>query len=347
MDRFDLIEIDLPTAPVAAPVAEIRAVQKLNQHLTDAVPGAIPKTIAEVQSAKALLAPAGLGWAATAYPMVALVDGKQVEVPDRKAIVRGDTGAVIGDVGANFGIVQNEQLAELADAVRGVDGSWTWAQGALRGGSRVFMQLKAPKRTVGGEILQSNLSLFNAFDGSLHFSAGFSDVVIICVNTFQAANRDSKSGMLLRHTSKIGQRIEAATELIKAARKYTDAVDNRILKMMGQRFSMPAMEQLATALVPGDHGRSEKAREALITAYVKAPGAAEGTVWGAFQAVTNYSSHSIGIRKTSGRTEEEARTESNWWGSGAELTADAWGVLTDAEEVEKLQKLVYVRVIRN
>jgi len=268
------------------------------------------------------------------------VDGESV--PSRKAIVRCDTGKVIGDVGENYGILQNERLAELADAIRGVDGSWTWAQGgALRGGARVFLQMKAPVRDVGGEKLQSNISLFNSFDGSLKFSCGFSDTVIVCRNTFQAARRDTQSGMFLRHTSQIEKRVETATRLIETARKHFGAIDNDILAMMRRPFSLEQMEGLALTLVQGDSTKAEHAREALMNAYHGAPGHAEGFAWGAFQAATYYTTHGIGVRGTSGRTEDEARVESNWWGTGAEITQNAWGVLTDEEQVKQL---VYIRV---
>jgi phage/plasmid-like protein (TIGR03299 family) len=349
MDRSQLLDIDyspaleVPSTPAAD--SGVRNIEKVNQHLTDAQVGAIPKTTAEVTSAKALLAPAGLDWQVGTEKIFARrITGELLEVPARKAIVRLDTNTVIGDVGENYGVVQNDQLAELADAVRGIDGSWTWAQGgALRGGSRVFLQLKAPVRKVGHEGLQSNISLFNSFDGSLKFSAGFSDVVIVCVNTFRAARLDAQNGILLRHTSGISARVKTATQLIEAARKYTDAVDNGILSLMNRKITYSKVEALAQKLVPGDSKKAENVRESLLAAYLKAPGAQPGTAWGAFQAVTYHATHEVGVRKTSGRTEEEARVESSWWGTGAELTQNAWDVLTDEEQV---QKLVYVKVSR-
>lgn len=297
---------------------------------------------AEVTTAKALLKAAGLEWEVVDRPIIT-VDGEPV--PNRKAIVRCDTGKVVGDVGEKYGIIQNDTIAELADAIRGQDQGWTWAQGGqLRGGSRVYMQLRGPSRNVGGEIIQSNISLFNAFDGSLKFSCGFSRTVIVCKNTFAIARGDAQQGFALRHTSKVDEHVKNAIEILTAAREYNEALDNGILSMMNRPFTMAGMEQLAQVLVPGDHGRAEKAREALVRAYLKAPGHAEGTVWGAFQASTYYANHEIGVRGTSGRTTDEARLESSWWGSGSDLMQSAWNVLDDEEKTQQLQ---VVRVVRN
>jgi phage/plasmid-like protein (TIGR03299 family) len=348
MDRFDLIEIDgRPDVDVA------RNVLSHNQHLDDAQRGAIRRTEAEVTTAKALLAPAGLDWTAEEAPLLASVpvdDGNggialiSKPVPRRKALVRSDTTEVIGDVGEAFGVVQNSTLAELADAVRNQDGDWTWAQGgALRGGSRVYMQLRSPMRNVGGEQIESNISLFNAFDGSLKFSCGFSRTVVVCRNTFAIANRDSKQGFALRHTSRVEDHVKNAIDILREAGEYFGALDNGILRMMSKPFTMAGMEQLAEVLV-GDSTRREKAREALVRAYLHAPGAAEGTVWGAFQAVTNYATHGTMTRTSELRTKEEARFESSWWGAGADLTQNAWNVLQDEEKVQQLQT---VRIVRN
>lgn len=344
MDRFNLIEMDTPAEN--AKLAQVRNVKQHNALLDDVQAGAAPRTEAEVKTTTALLRPAGLDWQVEKRPLwMPDAAGKMVKVPDKVAHVRTDTDAYLGTVGTECGIVQNERLAELADAVRGVDDSWAWAQGGpLRGGSRVFMQLRAPARNVGGEILQSNISLFNSHDGSLNFIGGFSDVVIVCQNTFRAAMKDAMMGMRLRHTSKIDERIKTAAALLRKAHEYTEAVDNSILQMMGRRFTPELMEALAVKLVPKDSGRAEKAREALIKAYTSAQGAAEGTVWGAFQAVTNYATHGVTVARTSGRTLEEAHFESNWWGTASDLTAAAWGVLTEEEEVKKLQ---YVKLVRN
>src|SRR5467141_3368195 len=99
MDRFELLDIDgRPDLDTA------RNVERHSMDLDDAVRGACPRTTAEVTTAKALLAPAGLDWQVVERPILTV---DREPVPSRKAIVRCDTGKVIGDVGENYGILQN------------------------------------------------------------------------------------------------------------------------------------------------------------------------------------------------------------------------------------------------
>jgi hypothetical protein len=95
--------------------------------------------VAEVKSAAALLRHAGLDWQVEKRPLF-LADGRMVD--DRKAVCRADTGQYIGTVSAKFGLVQNSEMAALADAAIGLTG-WTVGQAAaFNAGGRVWMQLR-------------------------------------------------------------------------------------------------------------------------------------------------------------------------------------------------------------
>jgi phage/plasmid-like protein (TIGR03299 family) len=238
-------------------------------------------------------------------------------------------------------------MVALADAILGQGQGYVAGNaGVLRGGSRAFLQLRAPVRSIDGIEARSNVSIFNGFDGSMAFIAGFSDTIVVCKNTLAMASTDARAGLTLKHTSKVHERIETATRLIEAARKYTGALDNAILKMCGRKMSTDQWMGLVQTLISGTKGadgkvtvsgKAETARAALLAAYTKAPGAMPGTAWGALQATTYYATHVQPVRMTSGRSEAEARAESAWWGPGKELVDEAWSYLVSDEKVAALQ----------
>ena len=68
-----------------------------------------------------------------------------IAVPQRRAIVRSDTGDVLGVVGNSYSPVQNHQAFSFLDAVVADDGLRYHTAGALGKGERVWMLAKLPQ----------------------------------------------------------------------------------------------------------------------------------------------------------------------------------------------------------
>lgn len=312
--------------------------KNIQQHDASAIAANSTRTTADVKSASALASATALDWRAERMPLQ-LADGRPVST--HVGIVRSDTRAQIGIVGSDYGIIQPQDMTELADAILQADGYTRGNAGVLRGGSRAFLQLKSDKRDVGGVAIQSNITVFNSWDGSLRFEAGFADTVIVCRNTLQAALGEAASGISIRHTTSAPERVKQATRILEASKEYRGALDNAILRMMAQPLSTDQLMALVQQLLPADgegkvSARTEKARQAVLSAYTQAPGAAPGSAWGAVQAVSYYATHTYPVRKTSGRSEAEARAEGTWFGPGGALMRKAW------TNVQKPERLVYV-----
>lgn len=325
------------TQPVVAPAA-----QDIIQHDARHIAIDSTRTTARVTSAAALADAVGLGWTASKAPLALAADGRSIT--SHVAVTRSDTGAVIGVVGADYGIIQPADMAELADAILGESGG-EYAPGnagVLRGGSRAFLQVRGPVRRIDGiaEAAQSNVSIFNSWDGSLRFEAGFADTIIVCRNTLRAALDEASNGITIRHSASAPERVKQAKRIIAAARAYTGALDNHLLAMLGRPLSTDQLMGLLQELIPERTAKGETARQAILSAYSHAPGAAPGSAWGALQAVTYYTTHSYPVRQTSGRTAAQARSESNWFGPGAALARAAWKRLDTDASVQALQ---YVR----
>jgi len=276
---------------------------------------------------------ADLEWEPVDAPV--FVNGRQV--PGVKAVTRSDTGNVLGINGDGYESVGNTEMFDLADALIGEDPSLKRGQaGVFRGGKRVFLQISGGRREVNGFEVERFATLFNSFDGTLNFIAGFSNVFIVCRNTYAMAMRGAGNGIKLKHTAGVNSKVVEARKVLEAASEYTAEFDNTVLALAVKPFSDLNMAQLAHKLIPGDSTRSENSRADLMRAWHGAPGARPGTALGAMQAVTYYGSHKVGIRETEGRSTLEARRESTWWGAGSKLSEGAWWVVTDPEATEIL-----------
>jgi hypothetical protein len=183
------------------------------------------------------------------------------------------------------------------------------------------------------------ISLFTSHDGTLCATAGFSVVMIVCRNTYSHALGEARQGLKIRHTASAEDMLAQIEEIATLASKHATAWDNSALKMLSTRFSDADMGALASKLIPGESTRATNSRAELMSAWQSSPGARPGTAWGAAQAVTYHSSHTLGS--------EEARRESAIFGTGTaiDFQQSAFAIL-DAEEADMRAQLARVQLYR-
>ena len=114
-----------------------------------------------------------LGWDVRKVPLTALVGSHAVKVPGRAAVVRGSgrKAQVIGDVGEKYSVVQNEDTAELLDALVAECGATFTSAGAIEGGKRVFTAMRLPGQVrVGGQdAVENYIVAAHSHDSSMAF----------------------------------------------------------------------------------------------------------------------------------------------------------------------------------
>ena len=292
----------------------------------------------EVRSARDLLGPADLDWDPV-LARLAVLGGATVPESVARAVVRSDTGACIGVVGQRYQPLPHQPLADLADALAGCGEGFTFGNAGHRdGGARPFVQLRRRGDLAGREV-EHLVSLFTSHDGSLCYTAGLSDTVIICRNTYAHALSQARDGLRIRHTSGALRALDEAKRIIEAAKEHAASFSNAALALMREQFTSDSMQRLASMLIEGDSTRAEHQRASLMHAWQSGPGAMPGTAWGAAQAVTWYTSHELG--RPSSRTD----TAIFGTGSGADMQAQAWWALMSEEGQEAVRRQE-VRVAR-
>jgi phage/plasmid-like protein (TIGR03299 family) len=276
---------------------------------------------------------AGLNYDIALTPMTT-IDGQPV--PDRRAVVRSDSKAVLGVVGKSYQPVQNRQCFGFLDAVV-ADGRLRYhTAGALGQGERVWMLAKLPDQIRvkdSDDVTEQFLLLSNSHDGSSSLRVFFTPIRVVCANTLGMAERRSRaSGVSIVHKGDLAAKVREAQEILGFAKRFYDDLGERINRLASHQPCRRQLETYYESLYPdranGQNRRAGNIRSKLFDLFENGIGqdmpAIRNSSWAAFNAVTEYIDHH---RSSRGRTDFDRRSrrlESAWFGSGSRLKSRAW-----------------------
>lgn len=299
--------------------------------------GAVPwhtlgNVLPQRATADEMLRAAGLDWTVVSRPV--LVDGGAV--PGYQALVRDPQGNVLKVVSDEYGIVQNNELAALAEAMSGA-GVRAWeVGGSLDEGRRVFFSGVVDESEIAGDEIKLYLTLASSHDGSLAVTAAKTPVRVVCANTLQAflseAGREGRPRITIRHTRGASDKVKVATELCAEARAYFGAFNEQALALVGATMTSVEAVELAAGLFPAY--KSEETGQMVTPELqmtvvdlfkgmhaVASDRRIAGTRWGFYQAVTAALDHN---RRGSARS----RLSRFLSGSDDSVRSRAWKLLT-------------------
>lgn len=178
-------------------------------------------------SARDAIKLAGLDWEARKIPVQFLnpVSGQMEIVPDRFAVVRMDSGAVLGNVGRVYNPLQNSEGFDFLDSVIGEFGAHYETAGALYNGSTVWMQLRIPSHSfsINGKDETVPFVLFtNSHDGTSAAECYATAQRTVCRNTLRLAGNSATNKFRARHTGNLRQKVQAAREQLGFAVREID-----------------------------------------------------------------------------------------------------------------------------
>jgi phage/plasmid-like protein (TIGR03299 family) len=272
-----------------------------------------------------------------------------------QAITRGDNGKVLSVQKDSYTIVQNEQLIKLAEALH-EDASMD-AVVVLNEGRKVAFTARirnAEAEVIKGDEICQYLIGCTSHDGSISFQTIFSPIRVVCQNTLSAtlnhADRQDAAGkrkrMSIRHTTNCNALIERLPEIIDFKRQQFTATIEELQTMASKpcsstQFQLYCSQVFADQLagtINDKRGDKSTARPKTlqdlpawdsIAAKFHGEGVGfdikgvEGTMWGAYNAITEHLTHDAG-RATSDTVETtRKRLESLYWGTGAATLAKA------------------------
>jgi phage/plasmid-like protein (TIGR03299 family) len=239
---------------------------------------------------------AGLGWSVSLQPLaVSHPDFAYLAVP-AKAVVRMDTGTVLGVVGDRYVPVQNTDLVAVLDAIV-ENGAKIDTAGSLLGGRIVWFAALVTDFEAAGELHQDYLVISHGHDGSRAVTIRRTTVRVVCWNTLQEHDRQAGASYAVRHTESAQARIGAIGRLIAAgaeARARFQAAARRMARSrLSEReqfeFVLRSLGLDPTLEVKSIQRKIEAAKAAL--AWERSQTEAPESVWAALQGVTHYLAH--------------------------------------------------------
>lgn len=241
------------------------------------------------------------------------VADSDVIVLDHVAVIRNDTGKVLGVVGRKYVPSQQHELFSQFTPFIEENLAELSSGGVLDNGARVWMQMRViggEEEVAPGDTVKTYLHLSNSHDGKSSHKIGMTDTAIVCNNTLHMAN--SQIGVYgVRHSSqaknKIASHIEALRkelslfkERIQLYKTLTTkkATDQRVEAYFAKLFKaepieIPIHHEPQQVELPVERERERVLVKVQDLYHGQMQGfdtveARRGTWWGAFNAATEF-----------------------------------------------------------
>lgn len=315
----------------------------------------------EAPTSEQAIAAAGLNWRVETRQLVA--DGPEpLPVNCAVATVRATDNTVLGVVGTHYTPLQNEEAFAFFDPFIKDGQAIYHTAGSLRGGARVWVLAKLnrePSVIAGDDAVEKFILLSNAHDGTMAVRVGFTPIRVVCANTLAMAHSNSASSLIrVRHSSNVAEDVEALREAMNLANAEFEATAEQFRALARREIDSRDLEAYVRLVFKRNRRVDESTAEEtpiedddtsgkrIIPRVVElfergrgndAPNV-RGTMWAAYNAVTEYLSYGRGKAA-------EARLNSLWFGESAQINKRALSTalrmaadLTDAEEDDGAQE---------
>lgn len=230
-----------------------------------------------------------------------------LDVEQHRATVRTNpiTGAteVLGVVGKDYGVVQNEEQAAFLGALIDESGAFIETAGALRGGRQTFVTAKLPLAMLVGGVDRVDLyvALLSSHDGSMSFKGLVTPTRIVCANTQAAAIRNASQSWSRRHTSGVKAAVAEARASLTLTWRFAEAFEAEAERMIQTSITDAEFEAIMTRVFeapaasdsPLQERRKIERLDIIRGLYHDAAtqDGIRGTHWGAYQAIGEYVDH--------------------------------------------------------
>lgn len=267
--------------------------------------------------------------------------GRPTPLPDRKALVRSDSGEYLSTVGIDYGIVQFDDMAEAVvtaagdfqavfhtAGLLGENGIRGWLLGELPG----ELVVKGDRSPIKRYFLATG-----AHTGAHPVNLANCATRVVCQNTLGMALRERDgAAWTIRHTRNAAAAVKAAAgafaQLVSGYEKFGELANT--LADIG--FSDEAFDATLDTVIPipqdgKPHPRLEENRNTLRELWggrAKGLEGLEGTAWGAWQAWTEFSDH----HRPSLPETTATRLDNIWFGTGSSQKREAlYAIAKEAE----------------
>lgn len=252
-------------------------------------------------------------------------------VDEYKALVRSTDHSVLSIVGSNYTPLQNKDAFEWFDFLLNENLATLEAGGSLRHGKRVWVLAKirnTEDEVVKNDVLNSYLLLSNAHDGKMGVWIMFTPIRVVCMNTLTAAisdaeryGADAQSALFFKHIPSLKDKLMIAKDVIDV---QTQSFRNTVI-VFKQFSEKPITSDQFMVYVKNvldiEDAQKPRVTKKLIELFDNGVGSdiqgVRGTLWGAYNAFTEFIDHTKGHATKS-------KLNTMWFGPGAVLRKKAY-----------------------
>ncbi len=273
---------------------------------------------------------AAAGLAFTVEKMLLKTRTLDLPVEGHYAMVRTDTHDVLGVVGGGYVPIQNRDAFTMFDALVGEGEAIYHTAGALGKGERIWILAKLPEyiRVNGNDIVEKFLLLTNSHDGSGAVRAKLTPIRVVCQNTLAIALSGFEQEVRICHVGNAEEKLKKAHEILGLTNKLYAELDQVFNRLSDTKLTGTMLTDFVQSVFPlqpttntNGNGRGTHVHDKVLQLVEEGEGAelARGTLWGAYNAVTEYVDHCRIANAT-----DSMRLKSMWFGSGERIKKKAF-----------------------
>mgnify|MGYP003530900036 FL=1 len=233
--------------------------------------------------------------------------GMPVQIDGVYSNYRKDNGVFLGLVKSRYEIVQNIDAFGFFDSIVDSGEAIYETAGALGNGERIFIMAKLPDDfEIGGEKIKKYILLSNSHDGSSSVIAGMTNIRVVCNNTLQAALRGLSNKVGIGHLSGAKDKLKEAYKVMGIASKYNLEVQEIFNRMTDVKMSEGQYREFFESVLKPEYKEVDETKQDekaistrlknmvdattqfALTHDTQTTDAANGTLWGAYNAVSGY-----------------------------------------------------------
>jgi len=240
---------------------------------------------------------------------------RYMRVPRTFETIRTDTEQHLGVVGDRYEPYQNDNAFNIFEEIV-TEGSMIYeSAGVISDGRIMWVMGKMPDYVkVKGDPIEKFLLFTNSHDGTSPITIALTPIRVVCHNTLRFALGFSGSSLVkVRHTKNAQERVSEARRVLKITSEYYRHAKEYFGEMAGFKMNASLINKYFKLVLPdpvakgGDTeamvapARTENTRKQLVDIFetsetINEVKATKGTLYGAYNAVTEYVDHYKTIR---------------------------------------------------
>ena len=248
------------------------------------------------------------------------------DIPAR-VTMRSTDRSILGVVGPEFTPLQNADAFGFFQPFLDNGTARLEAAGSLRMGKRVWVLASINQQAdiVEGDEVRNYVLLAHGHDGSLAIRVGFTMVRVVCANTLSASLSDGSSKLVkINHRKHAPAALRMVQDAMQLATKDFQATTEVLRGLAKIDCTEELLKRYTREVFGAGNANDDDASKRIVGNVLRlaeqgrgteVPGV-RGTMWGAFNAVTEYLTHERG-------KSDDSRVESQWFGDSAMLTERA------------------------